>query len=108
MVAFLVCIEGIAFGQGDVAHSTLKGNVTDQFGAAVQGASVTVIMVGRGVRRTVVTDVDGGYQVPLLQPGTYELHVEAVGFKPQVLQKLVLTVGQIVVYDIRLQNRIDQ
>ena len=102
-VLVLICVEGIALGQADVAHSTLKGNVTDQFGAAVQGANVTVIMVKRGVKRSVVTGEDGAYQVPLLQPGTYELHVEDTGFKPQVLQALVLTVGQIAVYNIRLQ-----
>jgi len=102
-VLVLICVEGVALGQADVAHSTLKGNVTDQFGAAVQGANVTVIMVKRGVKRSVVTGEDGAYQVPLLQPGTYELHVEDTGFKPQVLQALVLTVGQIAVYNIRLQ-----
>src|ERR1700752_2046680 len=103
LVTFLICIDGVALGQADVAHSTLKGNVTDQFGAAVQGANVTVIRVGRGVKRSVVTGEDGAYQVPLLQPGTYELHVEAAGFKPQVLEALGLTVGQIAVYNIRLQ-----
>ncbi|HWW76740.1 MAG TPA: carboxypeptidase-like regulatory domain-containing protein, partial [Pyrinomonadaceae bacterium] len=86
-----------------MANSTLKGKVTDQLGAAVSGATVTVINAERGVVRRVETDGDGAYQVPLLQPGAYELRVEASGFQPQALQKLVLTVGQIGVYDIRLQ-----
>ena len=89
--------------QADVAHSTLKGKVTDQFDAAMGGATVTVINAERGVVRSVQTDDDGSYQVPLLQPGTYELRVEAQGFESQVLRKLVLTVGQVGVYDIRLQ-----
>jgi hypothetical protein len=91
------------FVQSDIANSTLKGKVTDQLDAAVSGATVTVIDAERGVVRGVRTDGDGAYQVPLLQPGTYDLRVEASGFQPQVLLKLVLTVGQIGVYDIRLQ-----
>lgn len=103
LATLLICIEGVALGQADVAHSTLKGNVTDQFGAAVQGANVTVISMKRGVKRSFVTGEDGAYQVPLLQPGIYELQVEAAGFKPQILRALVLTVGQIAVYNIRLE-----
>ena len=91
------------FVQSDVANSTLKGKVTDQLDAAVSGATVTVINAERGVVRSVKTDGDGAYQVPLLQPGTYDLRVEASGFQSQALLKLVLTVGQIGVYDIRLQ-----
>src|SRR6185436_10562459 len=88
--------------QADVAHSTLKGKVTDPSDAAVSGASITVTNAGRGVVRSVKTDDQGAYHVPLLQPGTYELRVEASGFRPQV-SKMVLTVGQVAVHDIRLQ-----
>ena len=88
--------------QADVAHSTLKGKVTDQSDAAVSGASIKVTNAGRGVVRSVKTDDQGAYHVPLLQPGTYELRVEASGFRPQV-SKMVLTVGQVGVHDIRLQ-----
>ncbi|HSF23959.1 MAG TPA: carboxypeptidase regulatory-like domain-containing protein, partial [Blastocatellia bacterium] len=91
------------FAQADVAHSTIKGKVTDQLDAAVSDATITVISAGRGVVRSVKTDDKGAYQVPLLQPGTYELRVEASGFQLQVLNRVVLTVGQIGVYDIKLQ-----
>jgi hypothetical protein len=91
------------FAQADVAHSTIKGKVTDQLDAAVSDATITVISAGRGVVRSVKTDDEGAYQVPLLQPGTYELRVEASGFQLQVLNKVVLTVGQIGVYDIKLR-----
>src|SRR5215203_1183336 len=89
--------------QADVANSNVKGRVTDQSGAGVRQATVTVTSDERGVVRSVKANEDGAYFVPLLQPGTYELHVEAAGFKPQILQALVLTVGQIAVYNIRLQ-----
>ena len=104
LVALPLLSPAIASGsQADVAHSTLKGRVTDQLDAAVSGATVTVISAERGITRNAETDDDGVYQVPLLQPGTYDLRVEARGFVSRVLQKVVLTVGQVGVHDIRLQ-----
>ena len=91
------------WAQADVATSTLKGRVTDQMDAAVTGASVSVIAAGRGVVRTVETDGDGSYQVPVLQPGTYNLRVEAQGFQSQIIQTLILTVGQVGIQEVRLQ-----
>ena len=91
------------FAQVDVASSTIEGKVTDQFDAAVSGATVTVINAVRGVVRSVETNSEGAYHVPLLQPGIYDLRVEAGGFQTQLLQKVSLTVGQVVVYDIKLQ-----
>ncbi|HJU54148.1 MAG TPA: carboxypeptidase regulatory-like domain-containing protein [Pyrinomonadaceae bacterium] len=89
--------------QADVANSTVKGKVMDQAGAGVSQAPVTVMNPERGVVRSVRTDDEGVYRVPLLQPGTYELRVEAAGFQPQVLQGVVLTVGEVSIRDIELQ-----
>ena len=78
--------------------------MTDQSGAGVNQATVTVINAERGVMRSVKTDEAGAYRVPLLQPGTYELRVEAAGFQPQVFRGVVLTVGEIAVRDVELQS----
>jgi hypothetical protein len=86
------------FAQADVANSTVKGKVMDQTGAAVVGATINVLNADRGVVRSVRTDVEGAYQAPLLQPGAYDLRVEASGFQSQVLQNVVLTVGQVGVH----------
>jgi hypothetical protein len=93
----------VIFAQADVANSTVKGKVTDQLDAAVSGATVTVINAERGVVRSVETNRDGVYSLPLLQPGIYDLRVEATGFQSQILKRVSLTVGQVVVYDLKLQ-----
>ena len=59
----------------------ILGTVTDQSGAAVAGATVTVTDTQRGTSRTFTTDASGDYAAPDLQPGTYKIHVEAKGFK---------------------------
>jgi hypothetical protein len=54
------------------------------------------------VVRTAKSDEDGLYRVPLLQPGVYDLRVEAQGFQSQVISDVMLTVGQIAVRDVEL------
>jgi Carboxypeptidase regulatory-like domain len=59
----------------------ILGEIHDQTGAAVAGASVTVSDVQRGASRTVATDSSGNYVVATLPPGVYRVHAEAKGFK---------------------------
>ncbi|MGH9850767.1 MAG: TonB-dependent receptor domain-containing protein, partial [Blastocatellia bacterium] len=92
-----------AFAQVDVSTATLRGVIADQSNALVARASVTTRSVERGITRSSQTDAKGNYQIPLLQPGAYELRVEAEGFRTQVIQNVVLTIGQVVVYDAQLQ-----
>jgi len=91
-----------AFGQADVSTGTLKGSILDQNGENLAGAAVTVTDLNRGITRTATSNSDGVYQVPLLQPGRYQLQVEAQGFAKSLIKGIELTVGQIVVYDVKL------
>src|SRR5215831_5990476 len=107
-LAGFLCLSGnvgnsSVFAQADVANATVKGLVTDQTGAGIGQATITVTNVDRGIVRSVNSDDDGLYRVPLLQPGSYELRVDATGFQSQVLQRIVLTVGQIDVHDVKLE-----
>jgi hypothetical protein len=107
LFCFLLLTAGAAtvaiFAQSDVASATIKGKVKDQLDAAVRGATVNVMNAERGVVRSVKTNSDGAYYLPLLQPGIYDLRVEATGFQSQILKRVSLTVGQVVVYDLKLQ-----
>src|SRR5215471_9069515 len=67
-----------------LAQSTsgrILGTLTDQTGAAVGGATVTVTDTQRGTTRTVTTDETGSYAVPDLPPGFYVIRVAVKGFK---------------------------
>ncbi len=59
----------------------ILGTVTDRTGAAVSGATVTIVDVQRGTTRTLTTDDAGAYVAPSLSPSSYKVRAEAKGFK---------------------------
>jgi hypothetical protein len=90
---------------GQVSYSTgsLRGTVLDPQGASVPAARVIVINPATGVAASETTGSDGSYQFLALNPGTYEVQVLATGFEKSIAKGVVITVGQIVIYDAHLQ-----
>jgi hypothetical protein len=80
------------FAQG--SYGRILGTVTDQTGAVLAGATVTVTDTERGLARTLSTDGAGEYNAPNLIPGTYTVRVEAKGFKALARQNVALEVGK--------------
>ncbi|QQS42730.1 MAG: carboxypeptidase regulatory-like domain-containing protein [Acidobacteriota bacterium] len=64
--------------------SRISGAVTDQTGAAVPGANVTITNPNTGYSRSATTDNSGIYNFPGIPPATYRLEVEAGNFKKAV------------------------
>ena len=57
------------------------------------GATVAIKEIGKQTVTTVVTDANGAYTAPFLNPGTYEVEVELTGFKKYVRQGIVVQVN---------------
>ncbi|WP_353063006.1 TonB-dependent receptor [Tunturibacter psychrotolerans] len=91
-----------AWGQSGYATGTVRGIVFDAQGAVVPNATVMVKNPETGTTRGTVTSPDGTYQVLSLNPGTYAVEVHAPGFKKEIADQVVVTVGQTVVIDAHL------
>jgi hypothetical protein len=90
----LLCILTFATtAYSQVNTADITGTVSDQAGAVVAGANVTVKNTATGLERRTVAGDTGDYLVALLPPGEYEVKVEASGFAT-VVQKVSLVVGQ--------------
>lgn len=70
----------------------LQGTVKDPQNALVANATVTVTSVDQGNSRTATTGSDGSYIIPGLQPGLYDVKVNASGFS-EVTKRVQITVG---------------
>ena len=104
LAAFLcvaVSVPPAAFAQEVSAGIT--GVVTDPSGAAVAGASVTAKDVDRGTVWPTKTNEQGIYFFPTVPPGSYELRVEAAGFKAAIRPGILLEVNQRARVDLTLQ-----
>lgn len=82
--------------------ATLDGTVTDQTGAVLTTASVTVTD-SSGKKATATSDQRGQYRVQGLAAGTYSLTVSAPNFKDFHSDGLTLTVGQSLTIDAVLE-----
>jgi len=85
------------------ATGALKGVVADPSGSVVSGASVKVTSYATGQERTVVTQSNGSYLVPYLEPGNYKLEVSSKGFKTLAIEKVEIHVTEVAALDLRLQ-----
>ena len=72
----------------------VRGTVTDQSGAVVAGAKVTLTNDGTNIASTATTDGHGQYVFNGIRPATYTLKVESPGFQDTVQKNVVLAVAQ--------------
>ena len=74
----LVLLSTIAYGQ---ETASIVGTVTDQTGATVPNAKVTITNMDTGIVRSITTNSTGSYNAPELSIGKYKVRVEVAGFK---------------------------
>src|SRR5437773_11789745 len=76
------------------AVSRINGTVTDQAGAAIPDAKVTVTNVDTNVSKTATITSAGSYLITDLVPGTYTVKIEKTGFKSFVNKGVVVAGGE--------------
>src|SRR5271168_3752773 len=81
----------------------LSGTVTDQTGAVVNGAKVTVKNLATNATRTVESREDGNYRFTSLAPGRYEMKVQMSGFAPYTNTEFALEIGRVPELNVQLQ-----
>src|ERR1700687_3861676 len=84
------------------ATASLNGRVIDQAGAVLPGATVTVTNAATGVSRDTVTNDEGMYSVPALNPGAYDVKAELTGFAPLVRNGVQLLIGATLTVELQL------
>ena len=74
-------------------RGTILGTVTDTSGAAILNAKVTAHNVDTGVDRSTDTTADGGYLIPELPVGTYDVTIELAGFQKAKITGVTISVA---------------
>jgi hypothetical protein len=89
--------------QASGPSGTLTGAVRDQNGSAVPGAAITARNTGTGLTRSINADEGGNWTIPALPVGTYQVTIEAQGFKRTLLQNVEVEAATPRTLDARLE-----
>src|SRR5260370_12783347 len=100
LVLFSLLCTPLVFGQA--TSGIIAGTVTDQQGAVVPGAAVTIKNLDTDFQRQVSTDSNGYYRVAALPVGRYVVRAERAGFKVDV-SNLTLTVAEEAVVNFKME-----
>jgi len=86
-----------------VTAGTVVGTVTDQSGAVVAGAAVTLTDISTNIARATTTNKEGRYVYVDVSPGVYNIAVSKVGFETTKALKQGVQVGATVNVNLSLQ-----
>jgi hypothetical protein len=87
---------------GQLPTGSIVGTIYDRTGATVPGAQLVLNDTATGNPRGTSTSPEGSYEFLELRPGTYDLAVEAKGFRRTVERSIVVNVGLMVRLDVTL------
>lgn len=99
-VCAILCVSVVliltpAFAQTSSGTGTVSGQVTDQTGAVVPGATVTLTDTSTHSSRTTTANEVGRYVFVSVAPGLYDLAVNAKGFAQTKIAAQKVDVGQV-------------
>ncbi len=95
-IVFMFIMSMLTLATAQTATSgQLTGNVTDQSGAVVPDATVTMTRIETGEQRTTTTTAEGNYTISSLSVGTYSLSITKDGFKETAVGNVAINVANV-------------
>ena len=104
----LLSVAAISLGlaallSGQAFQGSLRGRIADSNDAIIPLAKVTLIDQATSVASSTLTNPQGEYSFPVVNPGTYVLEVEAPGFKKLEQKGIVISTQTAAVQDAKLE-----
>ncbi|MFN7998218.1 MAG: TonB-dependent receptor [Bryobacteraceae bacterium] len=95
--------NGAPMASAQVLYGSIVGTITDQSNAVVVRATVTVTDKSTGLSRQTSTDDGGYFSIPNLADGTYDLAVQATGFRPVTQTGVRVRINTVTRADVSLE-----
>jgi hypothetical protein len=91
----LFCLLVVALVSANAQDiSSLSGTVSDPSGAVIKGAQVVLKRSNQGTSQSLTTSKEGRYTFPFVAPGSYDLQINAAGFKAYRQNGVVIETAQ--------------
>ena len=94
VLALGLFLASTAWGQAQITSGTVQGDVVDEKGGSVAGATVEAKNLDTNFTQTETANADGHFAFLSLAPGRYTLTISKSGFATVLQQNVNLTVGQ--------------
>src|SRR5438067_840934 len=91
-----------SFAQTSRVFGAIQGNVFDQSGSAIVDAKIIIHNKDTGQTRLLSSGPEGSFRAGELPASQYELRVESPGFSPYTNDAIVVSIGAVVPFTIRL------
>jgi hypothetical protein len=98
-LAVLACVTT---ARGQNVTGTITGEVTDQSGAILPGASVSAVNLDTNVSTHATTNSEGLFRIDFLPIGRYQVTVEAAGFEKSTIAAFSLEVQQTANFNVKM------
>ncbi|HKF46679.1 MAG TPA: TonB-dependent receptor [Terracidiphilus sp.] len=102
VILALLFVALACIGARAQANSSITGIITDQSGAVVPNATITVTDAATGIERTTVSTGTGLYEIAGLNPSSYIMKVSAPGFQTVEQKSIVVNVSSTLRVDLSL------
>lgn len=105
LLSLLAVLLAASLGAGQTATTgAIAGSVVDPSGAVIPNATVEVLNnATNAVVRSANTDSQGNFVLPLLDPGSYRLEIQASGFRKLLVPAITVRVTETSKLDARLE-----
>jgi len=99
----LTILLAVGSVHGQVPQGAIQGNVIDPTGGRLVGAELTLENEQTGIKRTLSTSDEGLYSFNYLDSGSYQLTIQASGFKTGIYKNIRVQIGEKVRVDAKLE-----
>src|SRR5712664_2862283 len=96
-------IASSAWSQSQITAGTVQGDVLDEKGGSVAGATVEAKNLATNFVQTDTTNTDGHFAFLSLAPGRYTLTISKAGFATIIQENVNLTVGQTITLPVTMK-----
>ena len=103
VLALALGFASTGWGQAQITTATVQGDILDEKGGSIPGATVEAKNIDTNFSRTEAADSDGHFVFLNLAPGHYTLTISQKGFATVLQQNLTLTVGQVLTIPVTLK-----
>jgi hypothetical protein len=103
LAALLILCLTPSLTDAQVLYGSLVGNVADQNGSVIQGATVTITNKGTNQVREGITNANGEYTITNVLSGVYDVKVTKQGFTTFTQTDLTITANNITRADISMK-----